>query len=160
MMPPTEKYLISLEEAKRHLQTADHLAYITFPLLKENRLLLKVLEELNISLLNAINSILQFEYTYKRIHIYTDARVNLETFKQISSRYNLGKEQLMKLLEVLNLAEQHKKSPFEFAKNDKIVIMSEGMKTETVNLEKVKTYLIEIKDLVRKISIIIQKSPS
>lgn len=150
MFPEQEKYQISLEKAKRYIQTADHLAYITFPLLKENRLLLKVLEELNLAVLNTINSILQYEYLYKRILIYQESRDNLATFKSLAHKYNITPEQINKLVEIISITEKHKKSPFEFVKNGKIVIMSDNMKTETINLEKIKDYLLEVKDILRK----------
>jgi len=149
----TEKFIESLGTAQKALQTADHMTYITFPLVKEKRLLLKVLSELSISILSTINSILQFEYYHKRIQIYKDARDNFQTFKEISIRYGINPEQLRKLVEIMTLAEKHKRSPFEFVREDKIVIMSDGMQTETLNLDKIKSYLIETKDFLRKASI-------
>ena len=158
MIPQPEKYIISLETSAKHLQTADHLAYITFPLIKENKLLLKILEELNFSLLNAINAILQYEYTYKRISIYQNARDNLETFKRLAPRYSLNPSQLAKLLDILNIEEKHKKSPFEFTKSDKIVIMSENNQTDSLGLERVKDWILELKDLLRKANMAIRKT--
>ena len=35
-------------------------------------------------------------------------------------------------------------------KKDKIIIMSDGMQPDTLNLEKIKSYLIEVKDIIRK----------
>ena len=57
---------------------------------------------------------------------------------------------MKKLIEIIQLAEKHKKSPFEFVRNDKIVIMSDGMQTDTITLEKIKSFLIETKDFLRK----------
>ena len=148
-----EKYAESLAQAQKALQIADHMTYITFPLVKEKRLLLKVLTELGSSILSAINSILQFEYTWKRIQLYSDARANFETFKRVSQRYSISPEQLKILTEILSLSERHKKSPFEFVKNDKIVIMSEGLAPSYLTLEKIKLYLLETKNLVRKAEI-------
>lgn len=136
-----EKFAESLEIATRAVQTADHLTYITFPLIKEKRLLLKILSELSVAILSIISAILQYEYYYKRIEIYKDARENFNTFKGIAIRYNITQEQINKMIEIINLAEKHKKSPFEFVKNDKIVIMSNGMRTDTINLEKIKLFL-------------------
>lgn len=148
-----EIYITSLEKAKKALQMADHLTYITFPIVKENRLLLKILEEISQSLISVINSILQYEYTYKRIQLYKDARENFRTFKSIAGKYNISQEQLNKIIEILSLAEKHKTSPFEFSKNNKIVIMSNEMRTDTLTLDKIKTYLLETKDTVRKVSL-------
>ena len=148
-----EKYIESLETAQKALQIADHMTYITFPLVKEKRLFLKILSELSISILNTINSVLQYEYYKKRIQIYKDARDNFNTFKELSLRYGIGPEQLRKLIEIIDLSEKHKKSPFEFVRNDKIIIMSEGMQTETLSLEKIKALLLETKDFLRKVNI-------
>ncbi len=155
-MEVEDKFFASLEKAKKSLETADHLTYITLPIVKENRLLLKVLDEIYFSIYNTINAILQYEYTYKRIQMYKDPRDNFETFKRIASKYNISQEQLNKIIEMLGLGERHKKSPFEFAKNDKIVIMSDNLKTETLTLEKIKSYLLESKDFLRKINLSIK----
>ena len=59
-----EKFLEYLEESGKRIATADHLLYVTFPLVKEKKLLLKILEEINSGLLNCLNSILQYEYLF------------------------------------------------------------------------------------------------
>ena len=157
MQTQPEKYTISIEKAKKNLQMADHLTYMTFPLVKENRLLLKVLDELYLSVFNTINSILQYEYLYKRIQIYKDPRENFRTFKKLAEKYNLKEEQLNKIIEILNIGEKHKKSPFEFIKNNKIVIMSDNLKTTTLDIDKIKDFLLETKDFLRKTDLIINK---
>lgn len=151
-----EVYILSLEKAKKSLQMADHLTYMTFPLIRENRLLLKILDELSISIISTINAILQYEYTHKRIQLYKDAKENFQTFKKLTGKYKISQEQLNKIIELLTIAEKHKKSPFEFAKNNKIVIMSDNLRTDTLTLEKIKSFLLETKDLLKKTSIILK----
>lgn len=154
-----EKFIQSLQSATKTLQTADHMAYITFPLIKEKRLLLKILTEIHSSLLNTINAILQYEYYWKRIQLYSDAKTNFDIFRhKCAPRYSISPEQVNKILEIFSLIERHKKSPFEFVKDDRIVIMSEGMRTDTITLEKIKSYLIEAKDILRKANTIIKTS--
>jgi len=152
-----ERYYQSLEQAQKAFQIADHMTYITFPLVKEKRLLLKVLSELSSSILNTINAVLQYEYAWKRIQLYSDARANFETFRKVILGYNISPEQLAKLTEILNLAEKHKKSPFEFVKNDKIVIMSDSMQTETLSLEKIKEFILVTKDFLKKANLKIKQ---
>ncbi len=41
-----EKFQEHLSKADSLIKTADHLVYITFPLIKENRLLKKILEDI------------------------------------------------------------------------------------------------------------------
>jgi len=152
-----EKFIESLDKAAITLKTADHLLYMTYPLIREKRLLLKVLDETYLSVLNIINAILQYEYFYKRIQLYQDARANFQTFKEkCSSRYNITQEQISKIIEIFNLTEKHKKSPFEFVRNNKIVIMTNALKTDTVTVEKMKEYILTAKDLLRKAETIIR----
>ncbi len=151
-----EKFIISLERAKKSLQIADHLTYMTFPLVRENRLLLKILDEIYLASVNTINAILQYEYIYKRIHLYKDAKDNFRTFHAVAKRYSISQEELNKITELLALAESHKKSPLEFVKNNKIVIMSDNLRTDTLTLEKIKEFLTETKDFIRKVSQIIK----
>lgn len=145
-----EKFIESLDNAQKALQIADHMTYVTFPLIKEKRLLLKVLAALGICIPHIINAILQYEYYWKRIQIYKEAKDNFETFRRISARYDITAEQLKKIVEILTLAEKHKKSPFEFVRNDKIIIMSESMQTDTLTIEKIKTFLLDTKDFFKK----------
>ena len=155
-MEAENRFFLSLEKAKKSLQIADHLTYMTFPIVKENKLLLKGIEELYLVIINAINAILQYEYTYKRIQIYKDAKENFRTFQRVALRYSINQEQLSKITEILTLAEKHKKSPFEFSKNDKIVIMSDNSRIDTLNIDKIKAFILETKDFLRKCSFTIK----
>jgi len=155
-MEAENRFFLSLEKAKKSLQIADHLTYMTFPIVKENKLLLKGIEELYLAIINAINAILQYEYTYKRIQIYKDAKENFRTFQRVALRYSINQEQLSKITEILTLAEKHKKSPFEFSKNDKIVIMSDNSRIDTLNIDKIKAFILETKDFLRKCSFTIK----
>ncbi len=149
-MKKLEKYQVSLEKAKQSLGIADHMTYVTYPVVKENKLLLKVLEEINQSLIGTINAILQYEYLYKRIQIYKDAKENFKTFKKLTSKYQITQEQFEKIKEIITLARKHQKSPLEFSKNNKLVIMSDNNKPSTITIEKIKNYLLEAKDTLRK----------
>ena len=147
-----EKHYENLSIATKAIQIADHMTYITFPLIKEKRLLLRVLTELNLAVISIINAVLQYEYNRKKINIYPSAQENFRTFKELARDYGIGPEQLNKLVELVSLNERHKKSPFEFVKDEKIVIMSDGTHSETLTLEKIKGFLIDSKDLLRKVN--------
>lgn len=146
-----EKFLENIMSAEKTLQTVDHMIYVTFPLIKDNRLLLKVLEETKNALTYCINSILQYEYMYKRITLYKDSKSNFKIFiEKCAPRYNIAKEEIKLILELFDFIEKHKESPFEFIKNDKLVIMSKSMQPKTLTIEKTKEFLIMAKDVLRK----------
>jgi hypothetical protein len=147
----SEKYIEKLDKAAIGLKTADHMLYMTYPLVKEKRLLLKILNEVYSVVINIINAVLQYEYLYKRITLYKDSKSNLEVFQQeCAPRYNITPQQITRIFEIFNLTEKHKKSPFEFVRNNKIVIMSNTLKTDTITADKLKEYILVTKDLLRK----------
>lgn len=148
-----DNFLVTLQSASKALQIADHMIYITFPLIKENRLLIKILSEIHATLLSIINTVLQYEYGYKRIVLYNDARMNFNTFKdKCAPRFNISQDEVAKIIEIFRLVEKHKKSPMEFARKDKLVILSDNLHTETISIEKLKEYLFIAKNILQRVS--------
>lgn len=146
-----EKYIENLNKAASMLQTADHMLYMTYPLVKEKRLLLKILSEIYLVVLSIVNAILQYEYVYKRIQLYKSPLENFSVFKnKCAPRYEISPEQVQKIKEIFDLAEKHKTSPFEFVRNNKVVIMTNALKTDTITVEKMKEFIILSKDILRK----------
>lgn len=147
-----EKFLENLQEAEKIIQRIDHMLYVTFPLMKDKRLLLKILLETKIAVTKSINSILQYEYLYKRINLYQNSKRNFEIFQeQCAPRYSITKQEIKLILELFNLVEQHNQSPFEFIKNEKVVILSENLKVKTFTTEKTKEFLLLAKNILKKI---------
>jgi hypothetical protein len=146
-----EKFLLSLDSASKLLKTADHMTYITFPLVKEKRLLIKILDEIYTAMLNVINAILQYEYAYKRIVLYKDAKINFRTFREkCAPRFNINQDEIAKIMEIFRVIEKHKQSPMEFIRKDKLVILSDNLHTDTITLDKLKEYLIVAKNTLKK----------
>ena len=146
-----EKLLKYLEEAEKIIQTTDHLVYVTFPIVKDKKILIKALLETKIAISNCINSILQYEYLYKRIKLYKNPKRNLQTFKEKSSkRYNISFQEIKLIEELFNIIEHHKKSPIEFIKNEKIIILSENMNSYSINIEKIKNFIGLSKNILKK----------
>ena len=144
-----EKFHENLKQAIRSLQIADHMTYVTFPLVKEQRLLLKIFDEIYKSIINCINAILNYEYMYKRIRLYTENGENIRTFAhKCAKTYNLNNQQTKKILEILELNKKHKQSAMEFVKKDKIVILSDSLGTQTLDIQKIKEYLLLAKELL------------
>ena len=152
-----KKFLEKIEEAEKIIQTVDHIIYITFPLIKDKRLLLKVIQEMKTAISNCISSILQYEYLYKRINLYKDSQTNFKTFtEKCAPRYQINREEIKLILELFDFVEKHKESPFEFIREEKVVILSENMKPKTLTIEKTKEFLILAKDILKKIKSIMK----
>src|SRR3990167_581639 len=98
-----EKFLENLYTAEKNLRTADHMVYVTFPLIKDKRLLLKIVQELKGIIINCITSILQYEYLYKRVSLYKDSGANLRTFTEKCAKwYNIDKDEVRNIMELFD----------------------------------------------------------
>ncbi|PJE81327.1 hypothetical protein COU58_03080 [Candidatus Pacearchaeota archaeon CG10_big_fil_rev_8_21_14_0_10_32_42] len=146
-----EKFLNHLQEAERIIKISDHMIYVTFPLIKDKRLLLKILLETKKAVENCVNSILQYEYFYKRISLKKDSKENFRTFENKCSRiYNITQNEICLILELLELAERHRRSTMEFVRNGKVVILSESLEHRIITIEKAKEFLELAKNILRK----------
>ncbi|MGB9708335.1 MAG: hypothetical protein ACPLXC_03380 [Candidatus Pacearchaeota archaeon] len=139
-----------LNKADHALRTADHMVYITYPLIKENRLIKKILEDLYESASATVQAILSYESTYKRIKLQ-DSKTNWAIFQeQCAPRFNIAQSELQVLSELFSLTEKYKASSMDFIRKDKLIIMSDSLRTDSVGLEQLKKYLNIIKVLLLK----------
>lgn len=146
-----EKNIENLHKAIGNIRIADHMIYITYPVIKDKRLLIKALEHINDSVVCIINAVLQYEHINKRISLYADSKDNLEVFMlKCAQRYNITPEEKTEIRELLTTSESHRKSPMEFSRREKIVIMSDSLKTTMIDAEKLKKYLSLAKNLTNK----------
>jgi len=150
----TEKYIESLQKSLKSAQIADHMLYITFPVVKDKRLFLKILEHISESIVFTINAILQYDYLWKKISLYKDPKSNFSVFiEECAPRYNITREQIKEIKDILAIIEKHKKSPIEFSRSEKIVIMSDDLNVQLIDIEKVKNYLLTAKRLFQTASL-------
>jgi hypothetical protein len=155
-----EKFLENLIVAEKTIQTADHMIYVTFPLINDKRLLFKILQEMKNAVALCINSILQYEYLYKRIKLYKDSRLNFKIFlERCVPRYGITKEEMSLILDLFDFVEKHKESPFEFVKDEKIVILSNGLRPKVMTVEKAKEFMMAAKSILKKTRVIIKRDP-
>ena len=75
----------------------------------------------------------------------------MRTFmEKCAKNYGLTNEQIKKIKEIIELNKQHKQSAMEFVKKDKIVILSDNLGTQILDLQKIKEYLLLAKELLMK----------
>lgn len=153
-----EKFLENLILAEKTIRAADHMVYVTFPLIRDKRLLLKILQEIKNAIALCINSILQYEYLYKRIKLYKDSRLNFKIFiEKCVPRYRITKEEINLILDLFDFVEKHKGSPFEFVKDEKLVILSSGLRPKIMTVEKTKELVSVAKSILKKTREIIKE---
>ena len=147
-----------LKDANRLMNAADHLAYVTYPLIKDNKLIITIAENLNSALLNLMEALLMYERAYKRIPPYPENfDMRLQIFKEkIANRYNIDRSYIVLIEDLKKLVDERKKSTMEFIRHDKYVLFNKNMSIKSITLEKVKKYLNESKPLFLKVNTLLK----
>jgi hypothetical protein len=139
-----------IADAEKSFQTADHLIYFVYPMLKDQKLIKKALEEIFLCARNLVTSILLFEHKKTNIRVYQDNESNIETFKRISTKLDVSKPELDVILEIFDFNDKHQKSPTEFVQKSQIIILLENKRYETITFEKLKSYANILKTVIQK----------
>jgi len=155
-----EKYEELRDIARKKIQIADHMLTMTYPMVKDPKLLLAVMENIFLALTNSIGSLLYYERNYKRVPPFQDTFVSkFNIFNQKCVRmYSIDQEMILMIKEIKDIIMQHKKSPVEFTRNDSFVICSESYRMKTISLEKMRNYITKSKLFIQNINNIINKN--
>jgi hypothetical protein len=149
-----EKFEENIILANKAFKTADHLTYVTFPLVKDIKLIITIIENLYLSAINCMDALLEYDRLYKRIGPYSDNfEARFEVFKNKSSiRYDVPRDCVNSIGELRNLISSHNKSPMEFVRKDQFVICSSNYQMKTINIDKIKDYLVKLKSMINLIN--------
>ena len=153
-----ESYTVLMEESKKDIKIADHMINVTYPLIKDPKLIVSVAERLYFSLMNAVNALLGYEHAYKRIDTYPeDYEKKIEVFNtHLVKQYNLDNAILNLIKELKVLVDFRKKSPVEIVQKDKLVVYSSGYNTKSIKFDVIKSYVQEAKVFINKVNGIIE----
>jgi len=148
------------EIAQKKISLADHMLTMTYPLVKDTKLLLVVLENIFLAMTNAMGSVLHYERLFKRVPPFTDNFENkFSLFKEkCVTRYNINPEYTKLLREVKDIIVQHRKSPVEFVRKDRFVICSDNYKIKTVSIDQIKEYISRAKSFIQQTNFIVSKN--
>jgi hypothetical protein len=147
-----EKVKQLLLKAKEKINTADHLIYVTYPQVKEVRMLYGITENLALAIKTIVQGVVEYEKMYKRLP-YTPSNfaIEFEMFKtKCAKRYRFTDDEIEIVRQINSIVEMRKKSPMEFVRRDKFIICTENYKMKIVNLPMVKQYLNVAKSLFNK----------
>ena len=156
-----EKFQILLEQSKKKLNIANHMLTMTYPIVKDAKLLLAVLEGTFLSLTNALGAILYYERLFKRIPSFQDnfdSKFNI--LKEIADKHQIKKEHMEMIKEIKGIILQHKTSPVEFTRNDRLVICSDNYQMKQISYDNLKEYIANAKSFINKANTIVKKDES
>lgn len=142
-------WIRSLKQAKAHFQIADHMAYVTFTLLRDYRLIIKILIETSEATSSVINAFLQKYYSERRIKLYQDQETNLKIFLEKVAPEYLDKKDIENIAKIMEIKKKHVNAPVEFVRKEKFVILL-GDKYEALSIEFVKELMNSARKLLNK----------
>ena len=145
-----ERFHEELEAGRRNVYTADHLVSITYPLVKDSRLLLTAMENLFSGAKNLMSAMLHYEEAFKRIpHFQEDYSSMVRLFmSSCVPRYNLSRDYGVSMDELKVLAENHRTSTVEFSRGDGLVMFSDAYNVRKITQAQLKSYVGVMKRLV------------
>ena len=144
-------------EMKRCMNAADHLTYMTYPLVKDYRLLIQIAKNIYDAMTKGVNIILEHDSLYKRVDILPenfDSRFQIFQ-RECVRRYNIKGEEVSLIIELKDLLNNHVKSSMVFRRKDEMVIYGENLRIKKLNLPMVKDYLVKAKPFISRVDNII-----
>ena len=154
-----EEFQVLRDKALQKIRIADHMLFMTYPAVKDPKLLLAIVENIFISLDSGIGALLHHERLFKKIPAFNDTFPSrLEMFRsKIVPKYNFSRSQVNLVTDVKSILTEHKSSPVSFIRKDKLVICSPSYSMKTIDVNLVKKYIFESKILLNQINKIVSQ---
>ena len=144
------EHLNFLENAKSELKIADHMLYITIPLLSEKMLINSVIDHLYKSMLNCMLARLEYEKYYKKIFSLPKEEESIIDlfFERNREMFEKEMELSKNLKEFIQLHDLAKKSRIELKNKNELLVISDTFEMIRVDEAKIKSYCESIKKLL------------
>ncbi|MEM2873838.1 MAG: hypothetical protein QW063_00050 [Candidatus Nanoarchaeia archaeon] len=157
-----EPYLELIQQARKQIELADHMIYVTYPLVLETKFLLAIMEHIINAARFAVQALLEFEFYYKRLDAYNKTFVSeISIYKnKVAPRYKLDVKYFKLLQKLLDIQKFDKDSVVRFKKGEKYILSTSESNLSVLDLELIKRYSNLTKKFVTEISNIIQKERS
>lgn len=142
-------------EANNAFRTADHLAYVSYPLLRENRLLLIITKNLFTAALKAVDVILYYEKMHKRLNVVPldfDSKIMIFE-KNLAQRMNIKSGVCKVIRDLRFIVNEHKESPIEFSRKEKFIICNDDYTSmRTIDIDVIKSYIVVMREFVNTVN--------
>ena len=85
-----------------------------------------------------------------------EGRIILKSLNELGKAANsllplLNKKEIPKVKKIIELVERRKKSPMEFSRKNRAVIMQENLETESITPDNVRRYILDLKEALKSI---------
>ena len=155
-----EEFQVLRDRALQKIKVADHMLFMTYPIVKDPKLLVAIVENVFASLEAGMGALLCHERLFKHIPPFHDSFPSkLEIFKtKMVPKYNFSPKYASMIMEIKSLLSEHRNSPVTFSRKDKFVICSASYSIKTIDVNLVKKYIFESKVFVNNINKIVSQN--
>ena len=158
-MASPQEILTAKDNAIQKYEGARHLLQVTFPMVKDPKLLLGVIHNISSSLESSMDAILAYERLLRLVPIYSSnyqSKFNL--FRMRSVRRNKISPEVIHLMSELRyILDLHKKSPMEFQRGNRFVICNKDYQLKVISLKDIQQYIYTTKDMLDQMQRIVSK---
>ena len=154
-----EKHEEAIQTAKKKFNLADHMLNVTYPLVKDTKLLLPIIENIFLSMANAMVAVLYLDRKYKRVPTFADSfEEKFNAFKQYCvHKHNIDKSYIADIHDIKAIITERKKSPVEFIRKDRLVICNQNYRIRTLSTADIRSYLSKAKLFIEEMDNIVKK---
>ncbi|MBS3108170.1 hypothetical protein J4468_04625 [Candidatus Woesearchaeota archaeon] len=146
-----EKVRYLINEAKKNLKTADHLVYMTYPLIKDPKLITSIAGNLQRSLMYAMDALVRYEQLYRHIPMATHPDTRFELFKEKCIPAHKLDKDIITVMHILTKALEEKQINESVVRRDLIssgkVLSYDQLKNMT---NKSKAFLLQVQGVITK----------
>jgi hypothetical protein len=155
-----EEFQVLRDKALQKIKVADHMIFMTYPMIKDPKLLLAIVENIFASLDYGVGALLHYERLFKRIPSFNDTYASrMEVFKnRMIPKHKLSHNYVNLIMDVKSILSEHKNSPVSFIRKDKFVICSPTYSIKTIDINLVKKYIFETKVFLSTINKIVSEN--
>ncbi len=148
-----EKHELAIQTAKKEIELADHLLYVTFPTVNNMKFLVSITEHIIKSVKLALEGQLEFERLNRTIEPFPyNFTTEIEVFREsvMGKRgFDITHFHLLKKLAQVDKCD--KESIMQFRRNDRYFLTTQERDYETLDVETVKKYLKFGKQFLSKV---------
>lgn len=138
------------DAAHKKFKIADHILTQTYPLVKDPKLLLAVIQNIHDCLLLGVSAILEHERRAKRAPAYSESfESKMITFTQhVVPALRIPREYIRFIHEIREIVKEHRESPVEFIRDRKFVIADNEYHLTKLSTEQLRPVLEKTKSFM------------
>lgn len=148
-----EKYKSKIKEAEEEIEMADHLIYVTSPVVKDKNLFLSAFDHIYQSFKKAIYGFLLYKKRNKQVSSIPDnsklrTRIFLEEFGR---ELGINKKEWQEFLKLDRSGRRKEEGKFTLLKEGSLHFILDDYNTTSLGIDEIKDNLLMIKELIKNI---------